>query len=227
MNGLAAGALELGEVVGVDDPEALNRVEVRFLSRGPASGTAGNTDGQDATAWALVTTGFAGNGSGAFLLPDVGTRVVLACLNGDSRYPVVLGAVWDGAMESPETLGGDGRAVDRWSFTGKAGTRIAMVEEAGNSVIEIETVAGNRMVIDDNDGSLEIVQGTNRITLDQAGIRIESTNVEISTTSFSLTASTASFQTPLADFSAFVMCELLQTNSVVSPSYTPGAGNML
>lgn len=227
MNGLSGAALELGEVVAVDDPEALNRVQVRFLSRGPTSDDAGNSEGQDATAWALVATGFAGNRNGAFLLPDVGTRVVLSCLNGDSRYPVVLGSVWDGAMESPEQLGGDGRAVDRWSFTGKGGTRIAMVEEDGSSLIELKTVAGNKVVIDDSDGSVTITQGGSTITLDSGGIKLDSTNVEITTTSFSLTASTATFQTPLADFSAFVMCELLQTNSVVSPSYTPGAGNML
>lgn len=220
-------ALELGEVISVADPEALNRVQVRFLSRGPTSDDAGNTDGGDSSAWALVATGFAGDGNGAFLIPDLGTRVVLSCLNGDPRYPVILGAVWDGTTESPETLGGSGEEVDRWTFTGKAGTRIAMVEESGNSRIELKTANGNKLEIDDNAGSVKITQGGNVITMDSGGIKLESTNVEISASMFKLTAAMATFDTPLADFSAFVMCQLMQTNTVISSTYTPGAGNML
>jgi uncharacterized protein involved in type VI secretion and phage assembly len=167
---LPQAALELGEVVSVNDPEGLNRVQVRFLSRGPAAGDADNPDGGDSLAWALVATGFAGDGNGAFLIPDVGSRVVTSFLNGDPRYPVVLGAVWDGTTASPETLGGSGEEVDRWSFTGKAGTRIAMVEENGSSKIEVETANGNKLVIDDQQGSVKITQGGNTLTMSSGGI---------------------------------------------------------
>jgi uncharacterized protein involved in type VI secretion and phage assembly len=228
---LAAGplpqaALELGEVVSVNDPEGLNRVQVRFLSRGPAAGDADNPDGGDSLAWALVATGFAGDGNGAFLIPDVGSRVVTSFLNGDPRYPVVLGAVWDGTTASPETLGGSGEEVDRWSFTGKAGTRIAMVEENGSSKIEVETANGNKLVIDDQQGSVKITQGGNTLTMSSGGIKLESHTVEISAAAFTLTAASAKVDTPLAEVSAFVVCQLLQTNTVISSAYTPGAGNM-
>ncbi len=215
---LHAAALELGEVLSVADPEGLNRVQVRFLSRGEAGG-------QDSTPWALVAVGFAGDGNGAFLVPDVGSRVVISCLNGDARYPVVLGAVWTGGDASPETLPGD--EVDRWSFTGKSGTRIAMVEESGGSKIVLETANGNSVVIDDADGSVKITQGANTATFDSGGIKFDTTNFEISTATFKLTAASAQFETPLADFSGFVMCQLMQTNTVISSTYTPGAGNML
>ncbi len=214
---LPNAALELGEVTSVADPSSLNRVQVRFLSRGPEGGS---------LAWALVAAGFAGDRNGAFLIPDVGTRVVLSCLNGDPRYPVVLGAVWDGSTESPETLEGD--AVDRWSFTGKAGTRIAMIEESGNSQIVLETAGGNRIEINDNGSSVTITQGGNEVKLDSGGIKLQSASaVEIEASTFRLTAASANFDTPLANFSALVMCQLLQTNTVVSATYTPGAGNML
>lgn len=220
-----SAALELGEVISVDDAEGLNRVKVRFLSRGAASDDSGNADGHDSNAWALVATGFAGDRNGAFLIPDVGTRVVLSCLNGDPRYPVVLGAIWDGTTESPENLPGD--EVDRWSFTGKAGTRIAMIEESGSSKIELETANGNKLEIDDGAGSVKITQGGNVMTMDSGGIKLEATNVEISASAFKVSAATTTFDTPLADFSAFVMCQLMQTNTVISSTYTPGAGNML
>src|SRR5205814_2095333 len=103
--------------------------------------------------WALVAVPVAGDNHGAFLIPDVGARVVLGFVNGDSRYPVVLGSIWDGSMKVPDTLGSAGKSVDRWSFKGKAGTRIAMIEETGNSKIELKTKNGNRIVIDDRSGS--------------------------------------------------------------------------
>jgi phage baseplate assembly protein gpV len=218
--GFATGQVELGEVVSVADPEALNRVQVRFLSRGAQSGDSG----RDSVAWALVSTGFAGDRNGAFLIPDVGTRVVLSCINGDPRYPVVLGAVWDGSTQSPETLPGD--TVDRWSFTGKAGTRIAMVEENGSTIV-LETARGNRIEIDDSRGRIKMTQGGNSFTMDGSGISMTAPSVSIDCSTFSLSGLIGTFDMPLADFSGFVMCELLQTNCVLSTTYTPGAGNML
>ncbi len=216
----SAAPIELGEVVNVDDPEGLNRVQVRFLSRGAQSGDAT----KDSVAWALVTTGFAGDGSGAFLIPDVGTRVVLSCINGDPRYPVVLGAIWDGSTDSPETL--PGNAVDRWSFTGKNGTRMAMIEENGSQII-LETANGNTIEIDDSSSKIKIKQGGNTLTMDSGGIKLNSPTVKIDCSSFTLTAITAKFDAPIADFTGFIMSELEQTNTIISTTYTPGAGNML
>jgi len=218
--------IELGEVVSVDDPEGLSRVEVRFLSRGPVADDKTNMDGEDSTAWALVAVPFAGDSHGAFLIPDVGARVVLGCVNGDPRYPVVLGCVWDGGMTIPDTLGGAGDKVDRWSFKGKAGTRIAIVEENGSSKVELRTKNGNRIVIDDGGGSITLSGGGNTITMNSNGIKLESHTVEVSAVMFKVSAALGTFDIALADFSAFVMCELIQTNTVISTTYTPGAGNI-
>lgn len=218
--------IELGEVVSVDDPEGLSRVEVRFLSRGPVADDRSNVDGDDSTAWALVAVPYAGDSYGAFLIPDVGERVVLGFVNDDPRYPVVLGSVWDGSMSIPDTLGGAGDKVDRWSFKGKAGTRIAIVEENGSSKIELKTKNGNRITIDDGGGSITLSGGGNTITMDGNGIKLDSHTVEISAVQFKVGAALGTFDIALADFSAFVMCELLQTNTVISTTYTPGAGNI-
>ncbi|WP_134498161.1 phage baseplate assembly protein V [Microvirga pakistanensis] len=219
-------AIELGEVVAVDDPEGLSRVEVRFLSRGPVADDKTNDAQEDSTAWALVAVPVAGDRHGAFLIPDVGSRVVLGFVNGDHRYPVVLGSIWDGSVSIPDSLGGSGKAVDRWSFKGKAGTRIAMVEENGSSKIELRTAHGNKIVIDDGGSSITLSGGGNTITMDGRGIKLDSHTVEISAVQFKVSAALGSFDVALADFSAFVMCELMQTNTVISTTYTPGAGNI-
>lgn len=214
-----APLLELGEVVDVADPEGLNRVLVRFLARGPASG-------ESATAWAIVAVPFAGDAMGAFMIPDVGARVVLGCLNGDPRYPVVIGSLWDGTTASPETLGGSGASVDRWSMTGKAGTRIAIVEEGGSSRIEIETAGGRRAVLDDGAGTIRLTCGSSTMTLSDSEIALNATTVKIDATSFALSAPQASFDCIISDFAGFVFSDLNQTNTTVSSTYTPGAGNI-
>ena len=53
--------IELGEVVAVNDPEGLSRVEVRFLSRGPLADDPANKAKEDSTPWALVAVPVAGD----------------------------------------------------------------------------------------------------------------------------------------------------------------------
>mgnify|MGYP003587053126 CR=1 FL=1 len=62
-------ATYLAEVVSVQDPAQLGRVQLRLLS---FDGIAG----QDAAIWARVAVPFAGPDRGAFLLPDVGDEDV-------------------------------------------------------------------------------------------------------------------------------------------------------
>ncbi|WP_138469273.1 phage baseplate assembly protein V [Poseidonocella sp. HB161398] len=218
------GRLELAEVLDVADPEALSRVRIRFLSRGPAADDPGNSEGQDATAWALVAVPFAGDGMGAFFIPDVGDRVVVSCLNGDARYPVVLGSIWDGSRASPESL--PGSEVDRWSLTGKAGSRIAITEENGTAVIDVETPGGARVRLDDGAGEISATIGGSSLTMSSSGVSISTTTFEVSASSVSISAPTVSVDAVTSSFSGIVTSDLNQTNTTVSSTYTPGAGGI-
>jgi uncharacterized protein involved in type VI secretion and phage assembly len=85
---------------------------------------------------------FAGADRGAFLIPDVGDEVLVVFVAGD---PMRAGG-GGRALERPRrpARGGLGR-IDRWTFTGKAGTRIAILEDAaGSERVEIETPNGAR-----------------------------------------------------------------------------------
>ncbi len=95
---LGAGAL-LARVVSVQDPENHNRIQVRVY----------NTDGvndQDGAVWARVVVPFAGSNRGAFFIPDVGDEVLVFYLSGDSRFPVVMGGLWNGHDSAPDSFGG-------------------------------------------------------------------------------------------------------------------------
>lgn len=66
------------------------------------------------------------------------------------------------------------------------------------------------------------------VTIQTAGsISIQGSSLNISASSISLTASTISLNAPMVTSAGVVQCQTLITNSVVSPAYTPGAGNVL
>src|SRR5262249_35165737 len=112
----------LAEVVSVKDDTKQGRIQVKLL----------NFDGigaQNAPMWARVAVPYAGSNRGAFLIPNKGDEVIVQFLHGDPSHAVVTGGLWNGKSPQPEQLGGAGDQVDRWTFVGKQGTRIAIVEE--------------------------------------------------------------------------------------------------
>lgn len=208
----------LALVTSVSDPLRQGRVQVQIMASDPEGA---------ALVWARVAVAFAGNNYGAFFLPHVGEEVLVLFTGNDARYPVVVGSLWNGAHELPETLSGD--EVNRWSITGRNGTRIAIIEEsAGQESVEIETAGGVSAVLtDSNGGEITLTAGSNTITMGSSGISVETSgefSVDASTVSIttgSITATSGS-----SDFSGSITCSSITTPSVVSASYTPGAGNI-
>jgi uncharacterized protein involved in type VI secretion and phage assembly len=215
----------LGEVKSVKDPENRNRVQVRFF----------NTDGvadQDSAVWARVAVPFAGSHRGAFLIPNVGDEVVVVFLSGDSRFPVVIGSLWNGRDPAPETLGGSGESVDRWTITGKAGTRIAIVEEsAGNATISFSTPGNLSGTISDaNGGSIEFTNSSHTtVRIDSTGITVDAKTGTLqlkAASEVTVNAPSVTVSAPISTFSGIVQCDRLVTPTVVASTYTPGAGNV-
>lgn len=219
---LSTGASYLAEVVSVNDPEGLARVQIRLLS----------FDGvgdQDAPVWARVATPFAGENRGAFFIPDVGDEVLVTFLNGDTRLPIVIGGLWNGNAAVPEQLGGGGDRVDRWTLVGKEGTRIAIIEEsAGNATVSITTPNGTSAeVTDSGGGKVELKTGGTTVTIDTQGVTLDtSMNVKVQATQVSISAGMVTVDAGISKFSGVVQADTVISNSVVSASYTPGAGNI-
>lgn len=209
----------LGKVTDVSDPQSLSRVKVRFYGPDP--------DG-DAEVWARVATAFAGDQYGAFLIPDVDTEVLVVFIGDDPAWPVVIGSLWNGATAIPETLGGDGSSVDRWTLTGKNGTRIAIVEEGGREKVEIETPAGVKATLtDEAGGSITLETSQHSITLDSQGVTIDSSAlVTVNASKVSVSAGQVSVDAGLSKFSGVVQCDTLIATTVVGSTYTPGVGNV-
>ncbi len=216
---LALPACHLARVVSVEDPDQLARVKVRLFTVDP--------DGA-AEIWARVAVPFAGAGRGALLIPDVDDEVLVTFLAGDPRFPIVLGGLWNGAARPPETFAGS--RVDRWSFTGRAGTRIAIVEDReGAAKIEFQTPGGvSGTLTDEGGGRVQFEDSAgSSVTIDPQGLSVQTpAKVKIAASQVEVTAGMVKVDAGLSTFSGVVKCDVLQTNTVVASVYTPGAGNI-
>lgn len=213
----------LGRVTSVADPEHLSRVQVRLV------GTPDTIGDGDATLWARVSVPFAGDGRGAFLIPDVGDEVALVFINGDPRQPLVVGGVWNGAARPPEQLGGGGDRVDRYTLTGRKGSRIAIVEETeGQATISLTTRGGQSVTVTQQDGGKVVLEAAgNTVTLDTQGVTVQTPlTVKVSASRVEVAAAQVQVDAAMSTFSGVVKCDVLQATTVVAATYTPGAGNV-
>jgi uncharacterized protein involved in type VI secretion and phage assembly len=219
---MLASAAYLGTVVNVQDPLNLSRVQVRVYA------VDGIAD-QDSPVWARVVVPFAGANRGAFFIPDVGDEVLVSYLSGDPRFPVVLGGMWNGSAAPPETLPGD--SVDRWTITGKAGTRIAIVEASSGPTISFTTPGGlTGTMADAAGGSIEFSNNLQTsVKIDTSGVTINAPTgtVQITAaTGVNVTAPQVSVSAAMSTFSGIVQCDTIIATTVVGTTYTPGAGNV-
>ncbi len=183
-------------------------------------------EAQEGRLWARVATPFAGPDYGAFFIPAVGDEVLVAFVNGDSRFPVVVGSLWHGKAQSPEAF--EAASVDRWVMVGKRGTKVSIDESSDERWILLETPDGTSVELSDQGaGSLTRTYQGNTVTLDPAGISLKSGGVvSIEGSTIEMKAGMVSVQSGFTDCSGAVNCNMLTATSVVSASYTPGAGNI-
>jgi uncharacterized protein involved in type VI secretion and phage assembly len=219
---LASGAY-LARVVAVKDPSSLNRVQVRVY----------NTDAvadQDAPVWARVAVPFAGGNRGAFFIPDVDDEVLVIYLNGDSRFPIVVGSLWNGNDKAPDSFGGSGESVDRWTLTGKAGTKIAIIEDSSGPTVQFTTPGGLSGKMTDSDSSIEFMDSSGTsVRIDPKGVTVDAPTGQVQVTAASgitMTAATVTVNAAKSTFSGIVTCATMVAETVVSTTYTPGAGNV-
>ena len=207
----------LGRVTSVEDPDQLARVKVELY--------AADTE-RDVAVWARVASPFAGAGRGGFFIPQVDDEVLVVFVNGDARAPVVVGGLWNGNAQPPETLSG---RVDRWTITGKAGTKISIVEESDATArIVCETPGGVKLTMtDDGGGKVEIVCAGNTLKMETSGVSLKAASkLSLDAPTIDIKASSINANCGLSKFSSVVRCDTMQTNATVSTSYTPGAGSI-
>ncbi|MEI7867590.1 MAG: phage baseplate assembly protein V [Candidatus Methylumidiphilus sp.] len=209
----------LGRVVSLSDPDGNNRIQIRLIA----------FDGlgeQDAPIWARVVSPFAGDNRGVFFLPDVDDEVLVVFMNGDVRFPLIIGGLWNGNAQSPATIGSEGNRYK--VLRSKNGIKLTMDDKQGQETFKLETPGGQKVTLKDGPGSITIEDSNgNSIKMESAGITIKaSAKVTVQAAKVDVTAGMVNVDTAMAKFSGMVKCEVLQATSVIATSYTPGAGNI-
>jgi hypothetical protein len=114
-------------------------------------------------------------------------------------------------------------ANDRRLIKSRAGSRLVFDDAAAGATVTIDTQSGHTVVLDDGAREVRIRHANgSAITLNAAG------QVEIlANSTVEVSASALNVHTAMATFDGIVNCTtLVASTSVVSPSYTPGAGNV-
>jgi uncharacterized protein involved in type VI secretion and phage assembly len=206
-------------VTDIKDPDAQGRVKVRL----PWSPDA---DGSGYEAWARLSVLMAGSSRGTWFIPDVNDEVLVVFEAGDARRPYVVGALWNGNDSPPETMDGAGNNYKK-SIVSRRDIRITLDDQEGQETLTLKTP---QQSIEINDGgrSIEIKDANgNSIKMEASGVTITAAaKLTIQTGTMEVNAGMVTVNAGMSKFSGVAQSDTVITNSVVSASYTPGAGNI-
>ena len=198
-------------VADLVDPLGTGRIQVRFPSFGQ--------DGNAVTAWARLLTPYADNGHGLQILPEVDTEVVVAFEAGDPRRPYIVGACWNGKAKPPETADS---ANNLRTWKTRSGSLLQFDDTQGGAKVTLSLESGHQVVLDDAAGEVSVTHSNGcKIVMDMAG------KVTVTATGMvDVNASQVNLHAPTVMCDNLLQCQTLIATSVVSTSYTPGAGNV-
>jgi uncharacterized protein involved in type VI secretion and phage assembly len=207
-------------VTDIADPDGLGRVKIA-LPWSP------DTAGARYETWARLATFMAGNNRGSWFIPDVDDEVLIVFEGGDPRRPYVIGSLWNGKDSPPESMDGAGKNFKK-VLRSRNGVKLTMDDNDGREQFLLETPGGQKLTLKDGPGAVEIVDSNgNSIKLETSGITITaSAKVTINASQVAVSAGMVMVDAAMSKFSGVVQCDTMISNSVISASYTPGAGNI-
>lgn len=207
-------------VLDIKDPDNQGRVKITLPWSPDAKG------GQY-EAWARLATLFGGNNRGSWFVPDVDDEVLVAFEQGDGRRPYVLGGLWNGRDKAPESMDGAGNNYKK-VLRSRNGVKVTLDDQDGQEKLLLETPGGQKITLKDGPGAVEVIDSNgNSIKLEAAGITVTaSAKVTVNASQVAISAGMVTVDAGMSKFSGVVQADTVITNSVISASYTPGAGNI-
>lgn len=207
-------------VTDLVDPDGQGRVQVS-LPWSPDSG------GGTYQTWARLATLMGGSGRGSWFIPEHGDEVLVAFEAGDPRRPYVLGGLWNGSDAPPQTMDSVGNNYKKVLKT-RNGVTVTLDDTDGSEQLILQTPGGQQLTLKDGPGSVTIQDASgNQVTLDSSGVTVTaSAALTVNASSATISAATLTVNAGISTFSGVVKADTVITNSVVSTSYTPGAGNI-
>jgi uncharacterized protein involved in type VI secretion and phage assembly len=199
-------------VTNIVDDKSLGRIEVKFPTLG--------ADGDSVRAWATLLTPYADDNQGYEMLPSVDTQVVVAFEAGDPRRPYIVGSAWNGKESLPEA---PEAANNKRLIKTRSGSLLEFDDTDGAAKITVKTSSGHELLLDDGGTQVTLTHANGCVITFNAGGQIQIT----ANATVEVTASAVNVHAATATFDGMVNCTTLTASvGVISPSYTPGAGNI-
>src|SRR5262249_40232243 len=154
-------------------------------------------------------------------------EVLVAFEQGDTRRPYVLGGLWNGRDGPPEAMDGAGKNFKK-VLRSRNGVKVTLDDQDGQGTLRLETPGGKKMTLKDGPGTIEIVDSNqNSVKLEPSGVTISAAvKLTINAGQIAISAGMITVNSGMSKFSGVVQADTVISNSVVSASYTPGAGNI-
>jgi uncharacterized protein involved in type VI secretion and phage assembly len=207
-------------VSDIKDPDGQGRVKVTL----PWSPDTGNGQYE---AWARVATMMGGNNRGTWFIPDTNDEVLVVFEGGDPRRPYVIGGLWNGSDSPPETMDGSGNNYKK-VIRSRNGVKITFDDQDGQEKLILETPGGQKITMKDGPGAVQIEDSNgNSVKLETSGITVTaSAKVTVNASMVEVSAGMVKVDAGMSKFSGVVQADTVICNSIISASYTPGAGNI-
>jgi uncharacterized protein involved in type VI secretion and phage assembly len=207
-------------VSDIKDPDGQGRVKVT-LPWSP------DTGGGQYEAWARVATMMGGNNRGTWFIPDTNDEVLVVFEGGDPRRPYVIGGLWNGSDSPPETMDGAGNNYKK-VIRSRNGVKVTLDDQDGQEKLILETPGGQKLTMKDGPGAVLIEDSNgNSVKLETSGITVTaSAKVTVNASMVEVSAGMVKVDAGMSKFSGVVQADTVICNSIISASYTPGAGNI-
>ncbi len=108
------------------------------------------------------------------------------------------------------------------------GVKVTFDDQDGQESLKLETPGGGKVTIKDGPSNVKVEDANgNSVELATAGITVTaSAKVTVQASQVAISAGMVQVDAAMSKFSGVVQADTVITNSVVSASYTPGAGNI-
>jgi len=207
-------------VSDIKDPDGQGRVKVTLP-------WAPDTAGEQYEAWARVATLMGGNNRGTWFIPDRDDEVLVVFEGGDPRRPYVIGGLWNGSDSPPESMDGAGNNY-RKVVRSRNGVKVTLDDQDGQEKLLLETPGGQKITLKDGPGAVTVEDSNgNSVKLEASGITVTaSAKVTVNASLVQVSAGSVTVDAGMSRFSGVVQADTVICNSIISASYTPGAGNI-
>ncbi len=162
--GLMNTTISTAIVTDNNDPNRLGRVKVQY----PWS------EDHTESYWARITTPMAGDNQGIYFLPEVDQEVLVAFVNNDVQYPIVIGSLWNQDEMPPVDNGSDENNIRK--IRSRSGHEIILDDSDGAEKITIQDSGGSCLEFDTSNGHIRINSSMDVTINADANISIEAAN---------------------------------------------------